>query len=64
MKNLKALDYNHLEYGYESLRQQYPSNMLLVLVHGRMKPADKDFEISVCRGKTQIMVATTVIKWV
>ncbi|MCB0536832.1 MAG: ATP-dependent DNA helicase RecG [Bacteroidetes bacterium] len=58
----EALDYNHLEYGYESLRQQYPQ-YAISMVHGRMKPADKDFEMQrFVEGKTQIMVATTVIE--
>ena len=33
------------------------------IVHGRMKPADKDMEMQrFSQGKTQIMVATTVIE--
>ncbi|CAG0908243.1 unnamed protein product, partial [Cyprideis torosa] len=33
------------------------------VVHGRMKPEDKDFEMQrFADGKTQIMVATTVIE--
>lgn len=58
----EALDYNHLEYGYQNLRQQYPQ-YAISMVHGKMKPADKDFEMQrFVEGKTQIMVATTVIE--
>ncbi len=33
------------------------------IVHGKMKPADKDFEMQrFVKGETQIMVATTVIE--
>ena len=35
------------------------------IVHGKMKPQDKDYEMQqFVKGKTQIMVATTVKKWV
>jgi late competence protein required for DNA uptake (superfamily II DNA/RNA helicase) len=32
-------------------------------VHGKLKPAEKEFEMQrFCKGETQIMVATTVIE--
>jgi len=38
-------------------------NYQISIVHGQMKPADKDFEMDrFVRGETQIMVATTVIE--
>lgn len=56
------LDYNNLMDGYESIRRTFPK-VPLSIVHGKMKPADKAFEMTrFVEGKTKIMVATTVIE--
>lgn len=57
-----TLDYNHLMDGYEGISRRYP-NMPISIVHGRMKPEDKDWEMQRFLNKeTKIMVATTVIE--
>ncbi|MFY0600919.1 MAG: ATP-dependent DNA helicase RecG [Cyclobacteriaceae bacterium] len=56
------LDYKDLMDGYESVARRFP-NYPLSIVHGKMKPADKDFEMArFVKGETKIMVATTVIE--
>lgn len=57
-------DYKDLMDGYESIRRRFPlPDYSISIVHGRMKPADKEFEMQqFAKGKTQIMVATTVIE--
>jgi ATP-dependent DNA helicase RecG len=58
----EKLDLKHLEDGYESIRRHFP-DVPLSVVHGRMKPADKDYEMQrFAAGQTKIMVATTVIE--
>ena len=58
----EKLDLKNLENGYELLKQVFP-RYRLSMVHGKMKPADKDREMTLFKeGKTQIMVATTVIE--
>ncbi len=58
------LDLQNLEQGYELLLRDFPMpEYQISVVHGRMKPADKDFEMQrFVKGETQIMVATTVIE--
>ncbi len=57
-----TLDYNHLMDGYESISRRYPK-MPVSIVHGKMKPEDKDWEMQrFSNGETKIMVATTVIE--
>jgi ATP-dependent DNA helicase RecG len=60
----ETLDYNNLMEGYEAISKIFPRPEFQVsIVHGRMKPADKDFEMQqFAKGNTQIMVATTVIE--
>ena len=60
----EALDYKDLMDGYESIVREFPQPKYQIsIVHGQMKPADKDFEMNrFVRGETQIMVATTVIE--
>jgi len=50
--------------GYESLTRHFPPpEFRISIVHGRMKPEDKDAEMQrFANGTTQIMVATTVIE--
>ncbi|MBB3700401.1 ATP-dependent DNA helicase RecG [Flammeovirga yaeyamensis] len=58
----ETLDYKNLEEGYEAVSRAFPDYKVSI-VHGRMKPADKDAEMQrFADNKTQIMVATTVIE--
>jgi ATP-dependent DNA helicase RecG len=59
-----AMDYKDLMDGYESIVREFPQPRYQIsIVHGKMKPADKDFEMQrFVKGQTQIMVATTVIE--
>ena len=60
----EALDYKDLMDGYESIARDFPlPNYQISIVHGKMKPADKDYEMErFVKGETHIMVATTVIE--
>jgi len=60
----EALDYKDLMDGYESIARDFPlPDYQISIVHGKMKPADKDYEMErFVRGETQLMVATTVIE--
>lgn len=60
----EALDYKDLMDGYESIARDFPlPDYQISIVHGKMKPADKDYEMErFVRGETHIMVATTVIE--
>ncbi|CAL2086684.1 ATP-dependent DNA helicase RecG [Tenacibaculum sp. 190524A05c] len=60
----QAMDYKDLMDGYESIAREFPSPKYQIsIVHGQMKPADKEYEMDrFVRGETQIMVATTVIE--
>lgn len=60
----EALDYKDLMDGYESIVREFPLPKYQVsIVHGKMKPADKEIEMErFVKGQTQIMVATTVIE--
>lgn len=64
IKESEALDYNNLMDGYEAISRYFPlPDYRVSIVHGKMKPADKDFEMQrFVNGETQIMVATTVIE--
>ena len=60
----EKMDYKDLMDGYESISRDFPlPEYAISIVHGKMKPADKDAEMQrFSQGKTQIMVATTVIE--
>jgi ATP-dependent DNA helicase RecG len=60
----ETLDYKDLMDGYESIVREFPLPKYQVsIVHGKMKPADKEIEMNrFIKGETQIMVATTVIE--
>jgi ATP-dependent DNA helicase RecG len=60
----EKLDYKDLMDGYESIVRDFPKpNYQISIVHGKMKPADKEYEMQrFVKGETQIMVATTVIE--
>lgn len=59
-----AMDLANLMSGYEALQREFPPpKFQLSIVHGKMKAADKDYEMQrFAKGETQIMVATTVIE--
>lgn len=58
----EKVDYKNLMDGYESICRAFP-DVPVSIVHGKMKPQDKDFEMQrFVRGETKIMVATTVIE--
>jgi ATP-dependent DNA helicase RecG len=60
----ETLDFKDLMDGYESIVRDFPMpNYQVSIVHGQMKPIDKEFEMQrFVKGETQIMVATTVIE--
>ncbi len=60
----EALDYKDLMDGYESIVRDFPlPDYQISIVHGKMKPADKAYEMDrFVKGETHIMVATTVIE--
>jgi ATP-dependent DNA helicase RecG len=64
IEETETLDLQNLMAGYEALSRDFPAPQFQIsVVHGKMKPADKDFEMQrFVRGETQIMVATTVIE--
>ena len=57
-------DYKDLMDGYESISRDFPLPQYSIsIVHGQMKPAEKEAEMQrFVTGKTNIMVATTVIE--
>ncbi|TXG39657.1 ATP-dependent DNA helicase RecG [Seonamhaeicola maritimus] len=64
IKESEKMDYKDLMDGYESISRDFPMpDYQISIVHGKMKPADKDYEMQrFIKGETQIMVATTVIE--
>jgi len=60
----EKMDYKDLMDGYESISRDFPLPQYSVsIVHGKMKPAEKDSEMQrFAANKTNIMVATTVIE--
>ena len=60
----EKMDYKDLMDGYESISRDFPLPEYSVsIVHGQMKPSEKDSEMArFSSGKTNIMVATTVIE--
>ena len=62
IKENEKLDLKCLEEGYQNIRDNFPSYNV-AYVHGRMKPAEKDWQMELfASGKAQILVATTVIE--
>jgi ATP-dependent DNA helicase RecG len=64
IKESEKLDLLHLEAGIEQLSYQFPlPDYQISIVHGRMTNAEKQYEMQrFVAGKSQIMVATTVIE--
>lgn len=60
----EKLDLLNLMEGYEALQRDFPPPAFQIsIVHGKMKAADKEYEMQrFVQGITQIMVATTVIE--
>ncbi|MDE6086042.1 MAG: ATP-dependent DNA helicase RecG [Muribaculaceae bacterium] len=62
IKENEKLDLKCLEEGYQNIKDNFPSYKV-AYVHGRMKPAEKDWQMQLfASGEAQIMVATTVIE--
>ena len=62
IKENEKLDLKDLETGYNQLVDVF-KNYKVGMVHGKMKPADKDAAMNLFKeGKTQILVSTTVIE--
>ena len=59
-----TIDHKDLMDGYDSVTRRFPlPEYKVAIVHGRQKPADKDFEMRrFASGEAQILVATTVIE--
>ncbi|ESU21198.1 ATP-dependent DNA helicase [Flavobacterium enshiense DK69] len=60
----EKMDYKDLMDGYNGITRDFPLPQYSVsIVHGQMKPSEKDAEMKrFAEGKTNIMVATTVIE--
>ena len=58
----ESLDYKNLQDGYEVICKVFPE-MKVSMVHGKMKPAEKDKEMMAFKNReSQILVSTTVIE--
>lgn len=64
VKESEKMDYKNVEDGYESIVRAFPPpEYVTVIVHGQMKPQDKDYGMNVFkRGEAHIMIATSVIE--
>lgn len=60
----ETLDLKDLMDGYNSISREFPLPLYAIsIVHGKMKPQDKEYEmLRFIKGETQIMVSTTVIE--
>lgn len=58
----EKLDLKSLEEGFEIIKDTFP-HYRVAMVHGRMKPAEKDWQMQLfATGQARILVATTVIE--
>jgi ATP-dependent DNA helicase RecG len=64
IKESETLDLKDLMDGYESIVREFPlPEFQISIVHGKMKPQDKEYEMDrFKKGITNIMVSTTVIE--
>jgi ATP-dependent DNA helicase RecG len=64
IKESESMDYKDLMDGYEGVTRAFPPPRYQVsIVHGKMKPAAKEYEMDrFVKGRSHIMVATTVIE--
>lgn len=60
----EVMDLKNVMTGFERIQERFPSPQYhIAVVHGKLKSADKEFEMDrFVKGKAQIMVATTVIE--
>ncbi len=60
----ETLDYKNLQEGFQHIQDLFPRpEFEVAMVHGQMKPEEKDFEMKrFAEGVCQILVATTVIE--
>jgi ATP-dependent DNA helicase RecG len=62
IKESEKSDLKDLEAGFESMQAHFPQ-VPIGMIHGKMKPAEKDSEMQrFVGGETRILVATTVIE--
>lgn len=62
IKESEKIDLKNLEQGYEALKEVFPE-FQMSKIHGKMKDKEKETEMKLfVEGKTQILVATTVIE--
>jgi ATP-dependent DNA helicase RecG len=58
----ESLDYKNLQHGFEVIGKVFPE-FKVSMVHGKMKPAEKDKEMTTFKNReSQILVSTTVIE--
>lgn len=58
----ESMDFKNLTEGYEYIKEAFP-NQKVSMVHGKMKPAEKDAAMQdFASGKSKILVSTTVIE--
>jgi len=58
----EKLDLRSVEEGYDNIREIF-RDYTVAMVHGRMKPAEKEYQMQLfASGKAHILVATTVIE--
>lgn len=64
IEETETVDLQNLMSGFEALSRDFPQpEYQISIVHGKMKPGDKDFEMQrFVKNETHIMVATTVIE--
>lgn len=64
IKESEKMDFKNLEDGYFGITEYFPPpNYFVSIVHGKLKASEKDLEMQrFIEGKTNIMVATTVIE--
>ena len=64
IKESETLDLLDLQAGYEAMSRAFPLPHYAVgIVHGQMKPEEKDYEMNrFSKGETNILVSTTVIE--
>jgi RecG-like helicase len=64
IKESENLDLKYLEDGYEAFAREFPAPQYLIsAVHGQMKNDEKEISMQMfASGKSQIMIATTVIE--
>jgi ATP-dependent DNA helicase RecG len=64
IKESEKMDYKDLEDGWDTISRAFPSPKYCIsIVHGKMKPADKEMSVRLFKdGIAHILIATTVIE--